>query len=64
MGGRPCLGSDVETAVAAHMPVFREEQTPYPNAFAKPNGVMYDPATGESLGMADVMNPVSGAIAE
>jgi gamma-glutamyltranspeptidase / glutathione hydrolase len=58
------LGSDVETAVAAHMPVFREEQTPYPNAYAKPNGVMHDPATGESLVMADVMNPVSGAVAE
>jgi len=57
------LGADVEAAIAAHMPVFREEQTAYPNAFAKPNGVMRDPATGEAVGMADVMNPVSGAIA-
>jgi gamma-glutamyltranspeptidase/glutathione hydrolase len=57
------LGGDVESAVLAHMPIFREEQTPYPNAFAKPNGVMRDPVTGEQLGMADVMNPVSGAVA-
>lgn len=58
------LGTDVETAVAAQMPVFREEQTAYPNAFAKPCGVLRDPRTGDSVGMADVMNPVSGAVAE
>jgi gamma-glutamyltranspeptidase/glutathione hydrolase len=58
------LGKAVEDAVAGHMPVFREDQTAYPNAYAKPCGVMRDPATGETLGAADVMNPVSGAAAE
>jgi gamma-glutamyltranspeptidase / glutathione hydrolase len=57
------LDDDVETAIAAHMPTRREEQTILPNNFAKPNGVMKDPDTGEFQGAADVSNPVSGAIA-
>lgn len=57
------LGDDVEAAIGAHMPTRREEQTILPNNFAKPNGVMKDPATGKFLGAADVSNPVSGAIA-
>jgi gamma-glutamyltranspeptidase/glutathione hydrolase len=57
------LGDDVEAAIAAHMPTRREEQTILPNNFAKPNGVMKDPDTGEFQGAADVSNPVSGVIA-
>jgi gamma-glutamyltranspeptidase / glutathione hydrolase len=57
------LGDDVEAAIAAHMPIHREEQTILPNNFAKPNGVMRHRESGEFFGAADVMNPVSGAVA-
>ena len=56
------LDGSVAAAIEAHMPVFREEQCVYPSAFAKPNGVMRDRDTGEFLGVADVMGPVSGAV--
>ncbi|PPR26113.1 MAG: Acylase ACY 1 [Alphaproteobacteria bacterium MarineAlpha10_Bin3] len=56
------LDDGVVAAIEAHMPVFREEQSVYPNAFAKPNGVMRDPDTGAFLGVGDIMNPVAGAV--
>jgi hypothetical protein len=56
------LDDSVVAAIEAHMPVFREEQCVYPNAFAKPNGVMRDSDTGEFLGVGDIMNPVAGAV--
>jgi gamma-glutamyltranspeptidase/glutathione hydrolase len=56
------LGDAVVAAIEAHMPVFREERSVYPNAYAKPNGVMRNPDTGEFLGVADIMNPVAGAV--
>ena len=56
------LDDAVIAAIEAHMPVFREEHCVYPNAFAKPNGIMRKPDTGEFLGVADVMNPLAGAV--
>jgi len=58
------LDDAVVAAIEAYMPVFREEQTVYPNAFAKPNGVMRDPDKGGFLGVADITNPVAGAVAQ
>jgi gamma-glutamyltranspeptidase/glutathione hydrolase len=56
------LDDRVVAAIETHMPVFREEQSVYPNAFAKPNGVMRDPDTGAFVGVGDIMNPVAGAV--
>lgn len=57
------LGADVEAAIAAHMPVVREEVTAYPNNFSKPNAVMRDLETGEFRAIGDISNPVAGSAA-
>lgn len=57
----PRLGDAVEAAISAHMPVFREQKTVYPTAYANLNAVMKD---GDGfVGIGEVMNPVGGAVA-
>ena len=57
----PRLGDEVAVAIEAHMPVFREQKTVYPTAYANLNAVMKD---GDGfVGIGEVMNPVGGAVA-
>tara|TARA_Y100000588_G_scaffold57600_1_gene55529 strand:- start:757 stop:2325 length:1569 start_codon:yes stop_codon:yes gene_type:complete len=56
----PRLAADVVAAVEAHMPVFCEQKTVYPTAYANLNAVMKD---GDGfVGIGEVMNPVGGAV--
>jgi gamma-glutamyltranspeptidase/glutathione hydrolase len=57
----PRLGDDVAQAIEAHMPVFREQKTVYPTAYANLNAVMKD--DDGFVGIGEVMNPVGGAVA-
>ena len=57
----PRLGDAVATAIETHMPVFREQKTVYPTAYANLNAVMKD---GDGfVGIGEVMNPVGGTVA-
>ena len=57
----PRLGRDVATAIESYMPVFREQKTVYPTAYANLNAVMRDEEG--FVGIGEVMNPVGGAVA-
>ena len=57
----PRLSDEVATAIEAHMPIFREQKTVYPTAYANLNAVMRDEKG--FIGIGEVMNPVGGAIA-
>ena len=56
----PRLGRDVATAIESYMPVFREQKTVYPTAYANLNAVMRDEEG--FVGIGEVMNPVGGAV--
>ena len=64
MGVDPRLPAAVQEALAAKFPVAPTELVVFPNNFACPSAVCRDPATGEHCGIADVMSPWSGAVAE
>lgn len=58
------LPPEVETAVAAHMPVIREPLSVYPGQFACPSAVLRDSANGANYGLSEIASPTSGAVAE
>jgi gamma-glutamyltranspeptidase/glutathione hydrolase len=58
------LPAEVESAVAARMPVLREPTSVYPAQFACPSAVLRHPATGLQHGMSEIASPWAGAVAE
>ena len=64
VGVDPRHPPDVQNALAAKFPVDLTELVVYPTNFACPSAVLRDPATGEHQGIADVMSPWSGAVAQ
>jgi gamma-glutamyltranspeptidase/glutathione hydrolase len=57
----PRLPADVVGALEARYPVVRREHAVYPSLFACPSIAVHGPADAGCLGLADPMNPVSGA---
>lgn len=64
VGVDPRLPDAVHKALAEKFPVSLTELLVYPTNFACPSAVWNDPASGEHQGIADVMSPWSGAVAE
>jgi gamma-glutamyltranspeptidase / glutathione hydrolase len=64
VGVDPRLSAEVRAALAREFSLTETELVVYPTHFACPSGVMRDPASGENLGIADVMSPWSGAVSE
>jgi len=64
VGVDPALPADVREALANAFPTQPTEFVVYPTNFACPSAVLRDPASGENFGIADVMSPWSGAVAE
>jgi gamma-glutamyltranspeptidase / glutathione hydrolase len=60
----PRLPDAIKAALAQQFPVTETELVVYPTNFACPSAVLRDPGDGLHYGMADVMSPWSGAIAE
>jgi len=60
----PRLPDAIQKALAGKFPVAQTELVVYPTNFACPSAVFSDPADGGHYGIADVMSPWSGAIAE
>ncbi|MCC7485183.1 MAG: gamma-glutamyltransferase [Burkholderiales bacterium] len=60
----PQLPGVIRTALAAEYPVEPVEFLVYPTNYACPSAVLHDAASGENFGVADVMSPWSGAVAE
>jgi gamma-glutamyltranspeptidase/glutathione hydrolase len=54
----------VKDAIAARFPSQEVELAVLPNNYACPSAVLIDPASGERVGMTDVMSPWSGAVAQ
>ncbi len=59
----PRLGAATLEAVSARFPARFAEHTVLPVNYACPSAIMADAATGERVGVADVMSPWSGAAA-
>jgi len=64
VGVDPRQPPEVQRALAAKFSVNLTELVVYPTNFACPSAVLRDPATGEHQGIADVMSPWSGAVAQ
>src|SRR3954468_13012696 len=64
VGVDPRHTPEVQQALGAKFPVNLTELVVYPTNFACPSAVLRDPATGEHQGIADVMSPWSGAVAQ
>ncbi|MDH5535783.1 MAG: gamma-glutamyltransferase [Betaproteobacteria bacterium] len=64
VGVDPRLPHEVRLALAAKFPTAETELVVYPTHFACPSAVARDPKSGEHHGIADVMSPWSGAVAE
>ena len=64
VGVDPRHPAAVQQALAAEFPINLSELVVYPTNFACPSAVLRDPATGEHHGIADVMSPWSGAVAQ
>ncbi len=64
VGVDPRLPEPVQKALAQHFPLKQTELVVYPTNFACPSAVLHDARSGEHFGMADVMSPWSGAVAE
>jgi gamma-glutamyltranspeptidase/glutathione hydrolase len=64
VGVDPRHPPDVRNALAENFPVNATELVVYPTNFACPSAVLRDPATGEHQGIADVLSPWSGAVAQ
>jgi gamma-glutamyltranspeptidase/glutathione hydrolase len=64
VGVDPRHPSDVQKALAETFPLNLTELVVYPTNFACPSAVLRDPATGEHQGIADVLSPWSGAVAQ
>jgi gamma-glutamyltranspeptidase/glutathione hydrolase len=64
IGVDPRLPDAVRSVLAEHFPITETELVVYPTNFACPSAVLCDPKAGMHFGMADVMSPWSGAVAE
>jgi gamma-glutamyltranspeptidase/glutathione hydrolase len=64
VGVDPRHAAEVQAALAARFPLNLTELVVFPNNFACPSAVMQDAASGEHFGIADVMSPWSGAVAQ
>ncbi len=64
VGVDPRHAPDVQKALAAKFSTQLTELVVYPTHFACPSAVLRDPATGEHQGIADVLSPWSGAVAQ
>jgi len=64
VGVDPRLPEPVRKALAEKYPVDKTELVVYPTNFACPSAVFNDPAYNQHYGIADVMSPWSGAVAE
>ncbi|HEY0336644.1 MAG TPA: gamma-glutamyltransferase, partial [Burkholderiales bacterium] len=64
IGVDPRLPDAVRSVLAEHFPITETELVVYPTNFACPSAVLCDPMAGTHFGMADVMSPWSGAVAE
>lgn len=60
----PRLDGDVQRALASRFQTKVAENTVLPVNYACPCAIVVEPASGERVGMADVMSPWSGAAAE
>jgi gamma-glutamyltranspeptidase/glutathione hydrolase len=60
----PRLPEPVYQAIAEKFPVRRNELVVYPTNYACPSAVLHDAEHRENFGVADVMSPWSGAVAE
>jgi gamma-glutamyltranspeptidase/glutathione hydrolase len=60
----PHLPDSVRTALQEKFPVEMVELLVYPTNYACPSAVLHDEKRGENFGVADVMSPWSGAVAE
>jgi gamma-glutamyltranspeptidase/glutathione hydrolase len=60
----PRLPDAIRSALAAQFPVEPVEFLVYPTNYACPSAVLHDAGRGENFGVADVMSPWSGAVAE
>jgi len=64
VGVDPRLPDSIKQALADAFPTMETELIVYPTNFACPSAVLNDSAQGTHLGIADVMSPWSGAVAE
>jgi gamma-glutamyltranspeptidase/glutathione hydrolase len=64
VGVDPRQPEEVQKALAAKFSINLTELVVYPTNFACPSAVLRDPATGEHQGIADVLSPWSGAVAQ
>jgi len=64
VGVDPRLPEAIRKTLAEKFPLDLTELVVYPTNFACPSAVLHDPASGEHFGIADVMSPWSGAVAE
>ncbi len=64
VGVDPRLPEAIRKALASKFPLNPTELVVYPTNFACPSAVLHDPESGEHFGIADVMSPWSGAVAE
>ena len=60
----PRLPAAMRKAIAAKFPTRLNELVVYPTNYACPSAVLRDAKTRENFGIADVMSPWSGAVAE
>jgi gamma-glutamyltranspeptidase/glutathione hydrolase len=60
----PLLPAGVQQALAEEFSIQPVELVVYPTNYACPSAVLHDAASGENFGVADVMSPWSGAVAE
>ncbi len=64
VGVDPRHAPGVQKMLAAKFPVSPTELVVYPTNFACPSAVLRDPVSGEHQGIADVLSPWSGAVAQ
>jgi gamma-glutamyltranspeptidase/glutathione hydrolase len=64
VGVDPRLAQEIQNVLAQKYPLNRTELLVYPTNFACPSAVLNDPESGDHFGIADVMSPWSGAVAE
>ena len=64
VGVDPRLGGEIRAALEREFKLIETELIVYPTNFACPSAVMRDHASGENVGIADVMSPWSGAVSE
>ena len=58
------MATTIRKALAEEFSTQTAELVVYPTNFACPSVVLHDAESGENFGVADVMSPWSGAVAE